>query len=62
MRSTRPDGVDARPSAERTEDVTVDHMASVAAIAQVVSVLSPDQADVVPMRVVRQLDPAALSA
>lgn len=45
-----------RPGPERTEDEAVDHLASETAIARVVSVLSPDQADVVLMRVVGGLD------
>ncbi|MDQ4067973.1 MAG: sigma-70 family RNA polymerase sigma factor [Actinomycetota bacterium] len=56
VRSLGSDRLDARPGRERTEDDTVDHMASVSAITQVVSVLSPDQADVVLMRVVGGLE------
>ncbi|HEX2046529.1 MAG TPA: sigma-70 family RNA polymerase sigma factor [Acidimicrobiales bacterium] len=51
-----PDAMDGRAGRDRTEDDTVDYMASVAAIARVVSVLSPDQAHVVLMRVVGGLD------
>ena len=56
VRATEPDGMDARAGGDRTEEETVDYMASVAAIARVVSVLSPDQAHVVLMRVVGGLD------
>ena len=56
VRSTGPDRLDARPGHERTEDDTVDFMTSVSAISRVVSVLSPDQADVILMRVVGGLE------
>ncbi|HEV3495287.1 MAG TPA: sigma-70 family RNA polymerase sigma factor [Actinomycetes bacterium] len=56
VRVAETDGMDARAGGDRTEDETVDYMASVAAIARVVSVLSPDQAHVVLMRVVGGLD------
>ena len=45
-----------RPGGRQTEDEAVDHLASESAIARVVAVLSPDQADVVLMRVVGRLD------
>lgn len=45
-----------RPGPDRPEDDTIGYLASESAIAQVVSVLSPDQADVVLMRVVGGLD------
>jgi RNA polymerase sigma-70 factor (ECF subfamily) len=45
-------GIDGRAGRECTEDDAVDYMASVDAIGRVVSVLSPDQAHVVLMRVV----------
>lgn len=48
--------LDERPGRLRTEDEAVDHLASESAIAQVLAVLSPDQADVVLMRVVGGLD------
>jgi RNA polymerase sigma-70 factor, ECF subfamily len=48
--------LDQRPGRQRTEDEAVDHLASEAAIARVLAVLSPDQADVVLMRVVGGLD------
>jgi RNA polymerase sigma-70 factor (ECF subfamily) len=46
----------AHPGSERPEDTTVDYLSSASAIARVVAVLSPDQADVVLMRVVGGLD------
>lgn len=56
VHSSDPEGMDTRAGRDATEDETVDYMASVAAIARVVSVLSPDQAHVVLMRVVGGLD------
>jgi RNA polymerase sigma-70 factor (ECF subfamily) len=50
------DALARRAGSERPEDDTVDYLASTSAIAQVVSVLSRDQADVVLMRVVGGLD------
>ena len=56
VHSSDPEGMDTRAGRDATEEETVDYMASVAAIARVVSVLSPDQAHVVLMRVVGGLD------
>jgi RNA polymerase sigma-70 factor (ECF subfamily) len=53
---TGPEQLAARAGGDRPADTAVDCMTSSAAIAQVVSVLSPDQADVVLMRVVGGLD------
>jgi RNA polymerase sigma-70 factor (ECF subfamily) len=54
--SVAPQGLAARPGRELPEDETVGYLCSASAIAQVVAVLSPDQADVVLMRVVGGLD------
>lgn len=51
-----PDRLAGRPGPEGTEEEAVDRLASVSAIARVVSVLTPEQADVVLMRVVGGLD------
>jgi RNA polymerase sigma-70 factor (ECF subfamily) len=48
--------LDDRPGRDETEQAALDHLASESAIARVVAVLSPDQADVVLMRVVGGLD------
>ena len=45
-----------QPGREQTEEEALDHLASESAIARVVAVLSPDQADVVLMRVIGGLD------
>jgi RNA polymerase sigma-70 factor (ECF subfamily) len=50
------DALARRAGPDRPDDDTVDYLASSSAIAQVVSVLSRDQADVVLMRVVGGLD------
>ena len=56
VRSSEPESLDRRPGRGATEEETVDHLASVEAISRVVSVLSPDQAHVVLMRVVGGLE------
>ena len=55
-RSAALETLDARPGHERTEDDTLDYLTSASAIARVVSVLSPQQADVILMRVVGGLE------
>lgn len=51
-----PAALAAHPGSEHPEDATVDYLSSASAIARVVAVLSPDQADVVLMRVGGGLD------
>jgi RNA polymerase sigma-70 factor (ECF subfamily) len=51
-----PAALAGRPGRDHPEDDTVDYLASASAIARVVAVLSPDQAEVVLMRVVGGLE------